>query len=169
MKICTLCKQNKPLSNFRMRTKRARNSDKIYTYISSHCSECETAHRKTARTKEYREQYKARRKLNNPVLFHMQERIAQWRKKDLLSDLTVEFLVSLWESQKGLCHYTNVQMVLGGTKEDLWNSASLDKLNPELGYKQNNVVWCSYKVNSMKGNLNKQDFISLCEIISKCK
>ena len=170
MRICTKCNESKELTQFRTKPKKARNSDKVYMYISSHCAECERALRKSARTKEYRAEYKARKKLENPVLFHMQERISQWRNKDSSSDLTVEFLVNLWESQKGLCYYSNEPMILGNKKVRIWESASLDRMTPELGYNQGNVVWCTYRTNSMKGNFTRDEFILICETIAnKCK
>lgn len=35
---------------------------------------------------------------------------------------------------------------------------SLDKLTPELGYVEGNVVFCAFRVNTMKGPLTEAEF-----------
>lgn len=78
---------------------------------------------------------KQKRKEKDPVYFHIQERISSWRKKDSHSDLTVDYLVEIWNNQKGECYYTGVKMIPGGHSNIINSSASLDRLDPSKGYK----------------------------------
>jgi len=38
-------------------------------------------------------------------------------------------------------------------KNAKWNSASLDRIIPELGYIKGNIIWVSFKANMIKNNL----------------
>ena len=166
MKHCKNCDLTLDGSLFRVRNKK--HEGKVIKYLNTICKSCEKVERKSNRSPEYVADYKARKKAEDPVKYHMQERIAQWRRKYDKSDLTVDYLIKLWNSQNGLCFYSGQPMILGGTAETLQHNASLDRVDPELGYTQGNLVWCTYKVNSMKGQLDFDQFIELCSIISKC-
>jgi len=52
-----------------------------------------------------------------------------------------------------------------GFGKPLPNSLSLDRLIPSEGYIQGNVVWCSYFINTMKGNLSEREFYDLMNTI----
>lgn len=108
---------------------------------------------------------KQKRKQQDPIRFHVQERISSWRKKDNESDLTVDYLIKLWENQKGLCYYTNVKMVPGGHSSTIKTSASLDKLDPSKGYKQGNVVWVCHLSNTSKGPRTEAEFYEFCRMV----
>lgn len=42
---------------------------------------------------------------------------------------------------------------------------SIDKVDPNLGYVVDNVVWTYYYVNRMKNDLNLEEFIELCHLV----
>ena len=153
------------------RTRKKRTPTKEYLYLNTICIECEKTERKANRTPAYRKDYKARRKADDPLKHHLQERISQWRSKDTDSDLTVTYLAELYEKQQGKCYYTNQPMVIGGHKFDnRWEVLSLDRLDPNKGYKEGNVVWCTYRANTMKGNLTYDQFLALIQVITcNCK
>lgn len=167
MKQCKACNLALDASSFRERIKRQK--EKEYKYLNSICRDCEKIERKVNRTPDYRKEYKLRKQALDPVKFHIQERISTWRKKANNPELSVEFLVGLWGMQQGMCYYTKQPMVLTGTTSTRWDNASLDRLNPKLGYIEGNLVWCTYRANSMKGQLNLPDFIELCRVIGESK
>ena len=82
-------------------------------------------------------------------------------------NLTLEFLVDLWNKQSGLCYYTRDSMDLTAVTEDKKSPhlefPSLDRLTPNEGYTQGNVVWCTWGVNRMKNNLSKDQLILFCK------
>lgn len=161
VKFCQTCQNYRPLHDF--------------TSAGYKCIGC-----KTAAIRKRNERYKAsgifkRNKLNyknrhkNEPRYWISERLSQYQVKDVSipkSDLTVDYLVSLYEKQGGKCHYTGQQIFFGlGRGHAEPNSASLDRLVPALGYTVGNVAWCSYRINTMKGNLSEADFYDEIERI----
>lgn len=93
------------------------------------------------------------------IKFFVQERISGWRKKTPDSDLTTDYLVTLFETQSGRCYYSNVPLTFNRGKETILpDSLSLDRLTPDLGYVIGNVVWCSYLTNTMKQQMSENQF-----------
>lgn len=81
------------------------------------------------------------------------------KASNIASDLTVEYLVELYSQQNGCCYYSNEKMVFGWIDGKVQhNTLSLDKLDPTKGYVKENVVWCSYLANTMKQDMNEQQF-----------
>ncbi len=83
-------------------------------------------------------------------------------------DITIVYMTQLWEQQHGKCHYTGLPMTGSGTDKGLavWNSPSVDRLIPDLGYVQGNVVWCLNCINSFKGQLTESEFKEIVRTIS---
>lgn len=75
------------------------------------------------------------------------------RKAGIPFDLTPEFLRELNEKQQSLCFYTDLEMLVFGLERDFANTFSVDKVVPELGYIQGNVVLCCNRINTLKLNL----------------
>jgi hypothetical protein len=81
--------------------------------------------------------------------------------------LSNEYLYELWESQNGLCYYTNQPMEwgIGGP-----NKVSIDRFDSSKGYIESNVVLCRYKVNIMKNDLSLEMFVNIAEqVVTKWK
>lgn len=76
-------------------------------------------------------------------------------KQNVPFDLDADFLENLFK--KGICYYTNqeVRRYKGVSSPD---SASVDRLCPQKGYTKNNVVLCSFAINSLKGSMDEQEF-----------
>ncbi len=75
------------------------------------------------------------------------------RKKDIKFQLNREHLLSLYERQNGLCFYTDRRMrclIGNGASRD---SLSVDRIVPEVGYVEGNVVLCTRLANSVKTDL----------------
>lgn len=68
-------------------------------------------------------------------------------------DLDAGFLSHLWDEQKGLCFYTDYDMVGAWGSGLSINSLSVDKIIPELGYVKTNVVLCTQRANTIKNNM----------------
>ena len=117
----------------------------------------------------WKKRYRTRRM--GEIRYYIQERISEWRKKaGPPSDLTVDFLVDLYQRQKGKCYYSGIPLVLNSRKgHAVPNSISLDRIDPDKGYTQRNVVWCTYFVNTMKGNLTESEFLGLLRLILKTR
>lgn len=89
------------------------------------------------------------------------------RKRSLGFDLDTDFLLELFHLQEGRCYYTNVELEWEsfgkGTASP--NSMTVDRRDPSRGYVRDNVVLCTYLCNTMKSDLQEQDFYSLCQAV----
>jgi hypothetical protein len=116
----------------------------------------------------------AHRKRNNPEWYcRSLLKSLKYRAKEQLIPYgfsTPNYLYQLWLNQKGLCYYTNEPMdFMAHTSSRLHphnNYPSVDKLTPKLGYVDNNIVWCKYRINVMKQDLSKDEFITFSKVIA---
>jgi len=118
--------------------------------------------------KEIKKKYKD--KNIGSARYHIQEKISYWKSKcSIESDLTVDYLVELFHSQNERCYYSGEPIFFGARNCALPNSASLDRKDPKLGYVKGNVVWSSFFINTMKGNLTENEFYEKMIVILKNK
>lgn len=171
-KKCKNCgKTPKEGAIFGIRKTSAKDGKAIYEKLT--CKDCEAATAKQRRLDnadkiaEIKQRY--HEKHHGTIKHHVQEKIATWRKaSNVPSDLTVEYLVGLFEKQDGLCFYSGEKMIFGWVDGKVHhNSLSLDKLDPIKGYVQGNVVWCTYLVNTMKQDMAEQRFYDTINNIFK--
>jgi hypothetical protein len=89
-----------------------------------------------------------------------------WRAKNKgwAFDLTVDFLLDLYEKQEGKCYFS--QELLSEKIGDP-NRVSLDRLDPNKGYTQGNVALVCWKINDCKRSLSEEEFIKMCEGVVK--
>lgn len=110
--------------------------------------------------KDYSETHRLRHRGNIKV--YIQTRINGWRG----GDLTVDYLVGLYNAQQGRCFYSGLTMIFdaaSGHGSPKASTMSLDKQDPARGYVQGNVVWCTYLVNTMKQNMPEREFYAFLE------
>lgn len=84
--------------------------------------------------------------------------------KNMEFDIDVEYLNKLYNSQKGLCYYTNNKMSVTAGDDD---KISVDRLDSNKGYVKDNIVLCKWVVNRLKSDIHADEFIELCKQISK--
>jgi hypothetical protein len=80
------------------------------------------------------------------------------------SDLDLEYLSSVWESQNGICPYTGFQMELPNNTQDSQikgkpKRASLDRINSEKGYVKGNVEFVCLAVNLAKNRFSRAEMM----------
>jgi len=78
--------------------------------------------------------------------------------KDLAFDLTNDYVYTL---ANDLCPIFNAPMSYGGTGKQVWNSASLDRIDPLKGYIQGNVAVISFKANTIKSNATSSEIFAV--------
>lgn len=69
-------------------------------------------------------------------------------------------LNELWLNQGRKCALTGMLLVMGET-------ASLDRINSDLGYYPGNVQWVHKTVNIMKNDYPQKLFIEMCRLVTK--
>jgi hypothetical protein len=86
-------------------------------------------------------------------------------------NITGEYLWSLFIQQKGKCAFSGIPIVLERnlTKNYPKQTASLDRIDSDLGYVKGNVCWVHKIVNMMKGSLTLKDFLFFCDSIVRHK
>lgn len=82
------------------------------------------------------------------------------QRKNKTNDLSLAYLKSLWDRQRGVCPYTGIKMGLpettGSTLGQL-KSASLDRIDSSKGYLRGNVEFVCAFINFAKSNRPKRE------------
>lgn len=84
-------------------------------------------------------------------------------KRGLDFDLNAKFLWNLFLKQDKKCVLSGLEIEILDRK----GTASIDRIDSNKGYLQNNVQWTHIKVNMMKQNLTEKEFFELCSIIHR--
>lgn len=164
-KKCKKCKRVKSIKKFFLRRYVSKVTNEAYYRPRECCINCsyiriqhyfQTPEGKLARIKSKNKQ--------GSITRWLMCRMNSWKKKDKDCNLTVPYLVKLYEQQNGLCYYTGEKMIFPIGKLSM-DGISLDKLVPKNGYKQGNVVFCTYRVNSMKSTYTETEFYKKIEKI----
>jgi hypothetical protein len=86
------------------------------------------------------------------------------KKKKLPFDLDTEFVLGLFEEQKGLCYWFGIPIFPNpGTRDP--QRPSLDKLVPEKGYVKGNVVLTCAAANMGRSNTSVERFAEFCSLL----
>ena len=89
--------------------------------------------------------------------------VSRCNKKKLDRDITLEYILNLLSSQNNKCSLSGRQISFES------GTASLDRINNDLGYIIGNVQWVHRTINYMKNELNEIDFIAFCNDVTNYK
>lgn len=91
------------------------------------------------------------------------------KKRNLEFNIDINYLYNLFLKQNRKCSLTgvNINLVTKSlrTKYEL-NTASLDRIDSNKGYIKGNVRWVHKNINHLKSDINDDDFIFLCNLIT---
>lgn len=79
------------------------------------------------------------------------------KKRGIPFLVSFEYLQQLYNKQKKMCPYLNVELTQ--TVQGIPGTASLDRKDSSLGYIKKNVQWVHKDINYMKGPSNEIDFL----------
>lgn len=179
-KMCSVCKEKKPIIEFYIRSDRNKPIGR--------CKKCNELANKKSWNKLPEEEKKKRyaenkrwvdTQINNGNLrIYMTSKLCSYKatakKWGLPFDLDISYLVELMEKQKRLCHYTGEPLTMQSnrgsgkcciTLPSNRMQASLDRLDPDKGYVKGNVVWCGWLINTCKNMLTESQFYDMCKNI----
>lgn len=168
-KYCPTCKRNQPLE--------------LFPTNSGSCRDCknkrirELKEADPLKYREKRRQYNISYAKNQGLLYYARRNITSWKqasiKKNIPFDLTIEYVMDLWQKQSGKCYYTGADLKftlpntnIGFPKKD---APSLDRLIPNKGYVRGNVVWCVWWANRMKYEMEEEEFYNRIQNIMRHK
>jgi hypothetical protein len=151
------------------------------TYIKSlrHHSEAQTKNRKLFCSRECSGSHSNKINELSPFRTHINRARATTKKKKKKDDkfddlnLTLEYLMELWEKQEGKCPYTGWK--LKNMKDTSRTSqlskspdrASLDRIDSSKGYVKGNVQFVSYMANCAKNEFTSAKLKHFCESMVK--
>lgn len=91
------------------------------------------------------------------------------RERKLEFNLTIQDIVDLFAEQQGVCALTGRKLILPTTSK-LYRSnkytASIDRINNDLGYTKENIQIIHKELNMVKWILSNDDFIKLCKEVT---
>lgn len=93
-------------------------------------------------------------------------------KRHLSFEITIEYLWNLFLQQNRICIFMGELLRFSNRRiknRGIDQTASLDRINSNLGYIVGNVQWIHKQINWMKHDMNQSRFLELCEKISKNK
>ena len=93
----------------------------------------------------------------NPFKFKCSSKRQDCSKRGIPFDLTPEYLESIWTGQ---CAILEVEMNILSHKDSLY-APQLDRIEPDKGYVEGNVVWLSRRANNIKGNATIEELAAV--------
>lgn len=104
-------------------------------------------------------QHRHRRTLKGTISNKRQSAMKRARRDGMEFNLSTDFLHKIWEKQNGICALTGVEMGRIGSK---WLSPSVDRIDSDKGYTEDNVQWVCWRANDAKCNMKNDDFVAMC-------
>ena len=92
------------------------------------------------------------------------------RYEEVRFDLSPEYLWRMFEKQKGKCALTNLDLTLNRSlkKQNVnWDviTASVDRINSDIGYVDGNVWWVHKEVNRLKNDYSLEELLYWCKLL----
>lgn len=81
-------------------------------------------------------------------------------------NITIEYLWDLFLKQNRRCALSGVQLIFSMSRKLGETTASLDRINSDKGYIEDNVQWVHKDVNWMKQDMTDERFVMWCKIIA---
>ena len=162
MKTCTKCKKQKQLKQFR----KLKNSFDGYEYACKPCRNIQSRNWHSTEKGYIRTLYSTMKKR---TVSGVHKNASEEIKKKHTVYLTMEEFEDLWKQHKEKygykCLLTGIKMTHVPSKENMSNSnnISTDRLNPNIGYTKENIIFVSANVNHKKNAVTKK----ICEAILK--
>lgn len=124
------------------------------------CNKC-----KTKQNKEARSRYSDSRKLNTILKYRLDGAMRRALKKNLPFDLNLEFIINLWNMQKGKCAISGIPMTYQLDRGRIYSNVSIDQINPAKGYTKNNIQLVCMSINQLKSDFDMETVFKICNSI----
>lgn len=155
---CHICGKYFPESTFH----KVGNSKK-YSYRNNRDNRCPQC--KSIQNKHNREKFSDNEKLKSILYNRLYGAKDRATKNKIEFNISIEDLLSLWNSQNGLCAISNVPMTFCLDNGRTFTNVSIDRINPNLGYIKENIQLVCMAVNQMKSDMSLEELYMFCEAI----
>lgn len=91
--------------------------------------------------------------------------LEQAKSRGHLFEMTEEDMWSIWENQKHICPLTGIELLITNDKNK--TTASIDRINNELGYIKGNVWFIHKHINMMKFTYDLAYFVTMCKRVAE--
>ncbi len=82
-------------------------------------------------------------------------------------ELSPEIVDTIYSEQKGRCALSDIP--IGWSTVGWDHTASIDRIDNDVGYTEDNIQLVHKRVNMMRGSLPVEEFIEICHLISSTK
>jgi len=152
VKICSKCKKEKSYSEFHAK---AESSDGH----SSWCKDCRKIYQdKIYPKKKIKDNERLSKNPNNFLKHWLCDISKKQSRHPVDNDITLDYLISLWNKQKGLCALTQQPMTHIKGKGRVYENVSVDRIDPSIHYKRGNLQLVCFIFNMWKGKLSNEGF-----------
>lgn len=159
IKKCSKCFLDKKITEY------SRNGYRTHPYlfikeirIKSYCKECEKNYRSDPLTY-------IRNKYNRAVSRHRETQLEK-HKVHFTKEEFIDEVLKLLSDNNGLCPIKKQKIIIEPAGN---NSLSVDRIDPLLGYKKNNIMITSRKWNIQKSDNTLYDMLCFAKVIKKLK
>lgn len=87
------------------------------------------------------------------------------KKKGWEYNLTAKYVDKLYQSQGGACAITGIPLKLRINSSEFEFTASLDRIDSNIGYTKGNVQWVHKRINAMKSDMSQEKFVEICRAV----
>lgn len=151
--FCLICKEYKLEGEFDI------NNDKIYRkHRDSRCKKCKDLQREKRRICN-----RGNGSLERVLLERFHGAKDRAKKSGLIIDFNTDFLIELWNIQKGKCAISNIDMTYIIFSGRINTNVSIDRRDSSIGYIKNNVQLVCMAINQMKSDLTQEELIYFCK------
>lgn len=106
------------------------------------------------------------KQITNPFKYYFKTSKSRFKE----CTITLNDLEEQWNKQKGICPYSGIKLILNThskiTKNKIY-SASLDRIDSNVGYIKGNIQYVSQCINLMKNTMSHEETLNVCKIITK--
>lgn len=153
--LCHDCKQYKSIDCFN------KNPDaRLRNFRATICTQC-----RVKRNKQFeltREDSSKLRKILNARLLGARDRA---KKHNLQFDITLDYLLQLWEQQSGICALSGINMTCSRFNGRTHTNVSIDRINPTDGYIKGNIQLVCMACNQIKSDMTDFQMYNFCKHI----
>lgn len=160
---CTVCGEYFPEEVFN----KIGSEEKKYHYRNGRDNRCPTC--KLLQNRKHRANLSNDEKLNKAIKFRWSGAKSRAEKKGIMFDITEEFIKSLWEKQKGLCALSKIPMTYTFDNGRTFTNISIDQINPNAGYVEDNIQLVCMAINQMKSDMSLEELYMFSEALIKNK